>query len=345
MEILQPKYRSFTGVNIQAQFAVGYVMLGFMSLVPWFHDWRYFSAAITVVSFLGAAAAFYVPESPAWQFTKGQVDDALITCEDILERKTGEASFPQHVMQEAALDNPTSSGDEKTNQVYTMADLFKNKSIAMITLVVMFQWFVNTLTYYGLSFSAGELPGSVVFNNSIGGLMEILSQILLVLLMDRVWCGRKRLLIGLEFIAGSTCLVCAVLYYPSVKHSLLESGMSEDNLSLMIQMFAQVGKFGIAGSFALIYNYTAELYPVVIRANGVSLGSISGRVGGVLFPFVLDLQNNFTEGGMWLPMAIFGGLAIVAMVLAFVFPETNGAPNMTTIDEAILFYKGELDTD
>ena len=41
---------------------------------------------------------------------------------------------------------------------------------------------------------------SVVFNNSIGGLMEILSQILLVLLMDRVWCGRKRLLIG-EFAA------------------------------------------------------------------------------------------------------------------------------------------------
>ena len=41
-----------------------------------------------------------------------------------------------------------------------MADLFKNKSITVITLVVMFQWFVNTLTYYGLTFSAGELPGS-----------------------------------------------------------------------------------------------------------------------------------------------------------------------------------------
>ena len=44
-----------------------------------------------------------------------------------------------------------------------MIDLFKNKSIAVITIVVMFQWFVNTLTYYGLSFSAGDLPGSGKF--------------------------------------------------------------------------------------------------------------------------------------------------------------------------------------
>ena len=71
--------------------------------------------------------------------------------------------------------------------------------------------------------------------------------------------------VGLEFIAGSTCLVCAALYYPSVKSSLIEKGWTEDKVAFIIQMFAQVGKFGIAGSFALIYNYTAELYPTVIR--------------------------------------------------------------------------------
>lgn len=48
----------------------------------------------------------------------------------------------------------------------------------------------------------------------------------------------------------------------------------------------------------------------LFRANGVSLGSISGRVGGVLFPFVLDLKDYIGEGGEWLPMAIFGALAI-----------------------------------
>ena len=49
---------------------------------------------------------------------------------------------------------------------------------------------------------------------------------------------------------------------------------------------------------------------VTLRANGVSLGSKSGRVGGVLFPYVLDLKYQVGEGGEYLPMAIFGILAI-----------------------------------
>ena len=45
-------------------------------------------------------------------------------------------------------------------------------------------------------FSSRLEPLKVIFNNTIGGVMEIASQIALVLLMDRAWCGRKRLLIG-----------------------------------------------------------------------------------------------------------------------------------------------------
>lgn len=121
------------------------------------------------------------------------------------------------------------------------------------------------MTYYGLLFGAGDLPGSVIFNNTIGGVMEIASQFLLLSLMDRKWCGRKRLLIGLEFIASITCIGCAAMYYPLIRNSMLDSGMTEDDINLYIQICAMVGKFGIAGSFALIYNYTAELYPVVLK--------------------------------------------------------------------------------
>jgi len=225
-----------------------------------------------------------------------------------------------------------------------MLDLFKNGSMALITLNIMFQWFVNTMTYYGLLFGAGDLPGSVIFNNTMGGVMELLSQIFLLMLMDRVWCGRKRLLIGLEFVAAITCIGCAIMYFPKTKEMMMANGISEDNIKLAIKICANLGKFGISGSFALIYNYTAELYPVVIRSNGVAIGSIAGRVGGVLFPFVLDLKN-FLPDGDYIPMAIFGVLALVATVLSFLLPETNGVKNLTTIDEAIDFYKGELDND
>ena len=78
--------------------------------------------------------------------------------------------------------------------------------MALITLNIMYQWLINTMTYYGLTFGAGDLPGSVIFNNTIGGIMEIGSQIVLILLMDRKWCGRKRLLIGLEFIGKGLIL-------------------------------------------------------------------------------------------------------------------------------------------
>ena len=52
------------------------------------------------------------------------------------------------------------SDDATAGTTYTMVDLFKNSSMACITVNIMFQWFVNTMTYYGLLFGAGELPGS-----------------------------------------------------------------------------------------------------------------------------------------------------------------------------------------
>ena len=76
---------------------------------------------------------------------------------DILERKTGKIRFPDDVLQNARVEE---SDDATAGMTYTMVDLFKNSSMACITVNIMFQWFVNTMTYYGLLFGAGELPGS-----------------------------------------------------------------------------------------------------------------------------------------------------------------------------------------
>ena len=56
--------------------------------------------------------------------------------------------------------------------------------------------------------------------------------------------------------------------------------------------FVMVVKCLIAVSFAIIYNYTSELFPTVIRSTASGLGSMSARISGILIPWVLLTVSN-----------------------------------------------------
>lgn len=47
-----------------------------------------------------------------------------------------------------------------------------------------------------------------------------------------------------------------------------------------------LGKFCIAGAFAIIYNYTVERFPTVVRNTAIGLGSMFARLAGSFTPFV-----------------------------------------------------------
>jgi hypothetical protein len=54
---------------------------------------------------------------------------------------------------------------------------------------------------------------------------------------------------------------------------------------------ALVGKMCSAGSLAIIYNYTVEIFPTVVRSSGTSFGSMSGRIGSMLAPLLHNLVS------------------------------------------------------
>ena len=70
----------------------------------------------------------------------------------------------------------------------------------------------------------------------------------------------------------------------------------------------------------------------------MAIGSICGRVGGVLFPIILNLKDLVDP---YLPMAIFGFTTLIATFLSFFFPETRDSPNLKTLEDAELFYQGK----
>ena len=61
--------------------------------------------------------------------------------------------------------------------------------------------------------------------------------------------------------------------------------LSEEPDDLMDQLhrvFAIVGKFGVAGTFGIVYVHASELYPTPVRGIGVGIASAGGRIGGIL---------------------------------------------------------------
>ena len=58
--------------------------------------------------------------------------------------------------------------------------------------------------------------------------------------------------------------------------------------------FAMIGKMCISGSFAIIYLYSAELFPTCVRSIGIGTGSTCARIGGLIAPFLAELvSKNF----------------------------------------------------
>jgi len=81
---------------------------------------------------------------------------------------------------------------------------------------------------------------------------------------------------------------------------------------------AFVGKIAISGSFAVVFNFTCELYPTSIRATGFGLCSAGGRLGGIAAPQIILLQNK----AKWLPNVVFGVFSLISGFVTFLLPET-----------------------
>uniref|UniRef100_A0A669CJC9 Solute carrier family 22 member 13b n=1 Tax=Oreochromis niloticus TaxID=8128 RepID=A0A669CJC9_ORENI len=58
------------------------------------------------------------------------------------------------------------------------------------------------------------------------------------------------------------------------------------DLSMVVTVLAVLGKFSATASFSTAYVYTAELYPTVLRQNGVGLNSMCARVAGIVAPLI-----------------------------------------------------------
>eukprot|EP00090_Calanus_glacialis_P022616 TRINITY_DN34897_c0_g1_i1.p2 TRINITY_DN34897_c0_g1~~TRINITY_DN34897_c0_g1_i1.p2 ORF type:complete len:158 (+),score=26.27 TRINITY_DN34897_c0_g1_i1:1069-1542(+) len=134
--------------------------------------------------------------------------------------------------------------------------------------------------------------------------------------MDR-W-GRRLVFGGCQVLAGSACLAAALV-----------TGSEADFLQVPL---ALVGKFGSSGSMAIMFVYTAELFPTSVRNTAIGVSSMWGRVGGMLAPQVYLLSRVSPA----LPMIVMGVVSLAGGLMIFlILPETQGTNLPGTMREAI----------
>ena len=308
------KFTTLIGIIIGIPFALGELILGIEAY--FIRDWvtLHLVAYIPWIVLLGLW--FFIPESPRWLIAKGEYVKAREVINKIA--KGNGKSCP------AELLAPSSKVEEQEDLGYrvnaTFLDLFKPKQILFRSVNMFYQWFSVTMCYYGLSFASTSLAGDTYTNFCLSVSIEIPGYLFCIFVMD-CW-GRRPTLSFCQGISGISCIVAGLLFNVLQIHPQLAG------LQLF---FSLLGKFMASASFAIVYIYTAELYPTIIRNTAIGSCSCIARVGGITALLCLELKNFWQPA----PMLIMGIIATVAGFMAIFFPETVGNPLPESIEEAI----------
>ncbi|KAK2890147.1 solute carrier family 22 member 16 [Channa argus] len=313
------KVRTWTSMHVHAAFAVGIMVValtGYLVRVWWIYQ---IILSICTSPFLLFCWKF--PETPFYLMAKSRYKDTQ-TLMDMMARFNGLESRPKvdELLEQAERENGRALMERETEEQplhsdkkLSILDLFCSWRMAARTCTVWAIWFIGSLGYYVFSLGSVSLGGNQYMNLFLAGAVEIPSYLIGCFAMDRI--GRKNTCAPALLLAGVACMLIIVV--PA-------------DIQVLAIFLSMIGKFAIAIAFGLIYLYTCELYPTIIRTLAVGSGSMMCRVGSIVAPFCVHLADVW----VYLPQLIVGILAFIIGLLTLMLPETLGRPLTTTLEQA-----------
>ncbi|XP_076469494.1 organic cation transporter protein-like isoform X2 [Babylonia areolata] len=322
VELVGPQKRTRAATMLTIIWLMGPFLLTALSFL--LRQWRYLQIASVSPFVLCLGHWWLLPESPRWLLTKKKTKAALTVMKKVARvNKTPFSPSPETI---AKLQQEPRA-DRNGNIMSTVGQLVKYPQLVIVTLIIFFNWTVIAMTYYGLSLNVGNLGGSLRINFFVSTTVELIAYVLGWVLLDRL--GRKRSHCCFMLTAGLACL-----------STILTVSFGGQELQWITTALAMLGKLGISASFTAIYLITAETFPTVIRNLGMGCSSACGRIGSIVSPYVADLAL-YVGGrfGRAVPLVIFGGLALLAGLLALYLPETLNRTLPDTLEDAVNFMK------
>ncbi|CAL1572924.1 unnamed protein product [Knipowitschia caucasica] len=283
--------------------------LGYMTL-PWIafsiRDWRPLLATLATTSVVYIPLWWFIPESPRWLVTQGRRQEAERIVREAAKQNRVEAPV---VIFKSEVCEP---------QQFSMVDVLRHRNIRCITFMCLGLWMAINIGYFGLSLNTSNLSGDPFMNCFLSAVSEVPAYVVSTWLLKR--CPRRPLLSGFLLLGGGVLLLIQVL---------------PEDLPALALVLEMTGKFGFTMAFGIVYIFTAELYPTVIRNAGMGLCSSAARVGSITAPYVIHL-GTYSRA---LPYLVMGSLTVASCGLNYFLPETLNKDLPETMDQ-MQHYKG-----
>jgi len=189
------------------------------------------------------------------------------------------------------------------------------------SICIAINWFVCGICYFGLTQYISQLEGNIFINVAVSALIQLPGTLVVLVLISRV--SRLKILIGGNLMSSVSLLAIMFVTNPTAQVSL-----------------ASLGLAGMAITFPTIYLYTGEVFPTVVRNNGLGMCSVSTRVGSMIAPYIATMGSL----GVWLPPLIFSVSPLIGVALCYFLPETMDCELPETLEDGENFRKKKKST-
>ncbi|GKV49071.1 hypothetical protein SLEP1_g55842 [Rubroshorea leprosula] len=320
-EPVGPTKRGAAGMSAFYFFSTGIALLSGIAYI--FHSWRDLYIASSIPSFLFLVLVIpFISESPRWYLVRGKMDSAMKIMRTIA--KVNGRHVPDSVI--LGLDEEANNSSNDNNQTCkaetatkeaitgSIVDVLRSPMTRIRLFLAVGINFLGSVVYYGISLNVVNLETNLYLSVLLNAVAEMPAFPITAVLLDKF--GRKPLAIGTQWFSGIFCFV----------------GCLVGNVGVwkVVRMVCGVlAIFGMAGTYNLLFIYTAELFPTVVRNAALGCATQASQMGAILAPFVVVIGGS-------LPFAVFAVCGIVGGILAYYLPETLNRPlydTMTGLEE------------
>lgn len=244
-----------------------------------FQNYRTFLVAIYAPGLLMALYFWLVPESARWLITTGKYKRAM----KILKRTAKQNKRQISEKSLEILRNSCNMGSEDGSDYdsTSITTIFQHKILILRLIMCSMLWILTVFVFYGLSVNATKIADDS--NKYVTYITTMIAEVPAAIITFFL----------LKYIGRRTAMSCALTTAGS---ATILSTFVPTQYTLVIRVMFFIGMCATSSAFAILYTFSAEIWPTPLRNTLMNICSMIGRCGSMAAPLAILLVNYKIEG-------------------------------------------------